>query len=201
MTARADERGSSKSAAGDAVPGASRTPHTPGTRGTADGAPGAARAHPDSVAGFVGGARRDVHLSAERTAVGFWSGRYPWIVESALKNRTKQFVSDGEAVVLGVDGVADFNALYSRKHDEEVQLYAFDILVMDGDDLRQLPLSLRKTNLARLLARRPDGIFVAPSEIGEIGPDLFRAACTMGLEGLVSKRRVRAYRGGPCKQR
>jgi bifunctional non-homologous end joining protein LigD len=101
-----------------------------------------------------------------------WTGRYPWIVEAALKNRIKQFVIDGEAVVLGVDGVADFNALHSRKHDEEVQLYAFDILTLDGEDLRPLPLSLRKTNLARLLARRPDGIFVAPYEQGEIGPDL-----------------------------
>jgi hypothetical protein len=47
---------------------------------------------------------------------------------------------------------------------------------MDGDDLRDPPLSMRKANL-RLLARRPDGIFVAPFEQGEIGPDLFRAAC------------------------
>src|SRR6516225_10592572 len=103
-----------------------------------------------------------------------WTKRYPWIVESALKNRTRQFVLDGEAVVLGVDGVSDFDALYSRQHDEQVQLYAFDVLAMDGEDLRQLPLSLRKTHLARLLARRPDGIFVAPFEQGEIGPDLFR---------------------------
>jgi bifunctional non-homologous end joining protein LigD len=109
-----------------------------------------------------------------------WSGRYPWIVESALKNRSRHFVIDGEAVVLGVDGPADFNALYSRQHDEEVQLYAFDVLALDGDDLRQLPLSMRKTNLARLLARRPDGIFVAPFESGEIGPDPFRAAYGMG---------------------
>jgi bifunctional non-homologous end joining protein LigD len=43
---------------------------------------------------------------------------------------------------------------------------------------------MRKTNLARLLARRPDGIFVAPYETGEIGPDLYRAACNMGLEGM-----------------
>ncbi len=103
---------------------------------------------------------------------------------------------DGEAVILGVDGVPDFNVLHSRKHDEEVQPYAFDILTLDGEDLRPLPLSLRKTNLARLLARRPDGIFVAPFEQGEIGPDLFRAACNMGLEGLVSKRVDRPYRGG-----
>jgi len=125
-----------------------------------------------------------------------WTVRYPWIIETALKNRMKQFVIDGEAVVLGVDGVADFNALHSRKHDHEVQLYAFDMLARDGDDMRGLPLSMRKTNLARLLARRPDGIFVAPFEQGEIGPDLFRAACNMGLEGLVSKRRDRPYRAG-----
>ena len=47
--------------------------------------------------------------------------------------------------------------------------------------------------------RRPDGIFVAPFEAGEIGPDLFRAACTMGLEGLVLKRFDRPYRGGRSK--
>jgi bifunctional non-homologous end joining protein LigD len=86
--------------------------------------------------------------------------------------------------------------MHSRKHDEEVQRYAFDILALDGDDLRRLPLSMRKT---RLLARRPDGIFVAPFEQGEIGPDLFRAACNMGLEGLVSKRRDRPYQGGRSK--
>ena len=90
-----------------------------------------------------------------------------------------------------VESVADFNALHSRKHDAEVQLYAFDFLALDGEDLRRLLLSMRKTNLARLLARRPDGIFVAPFEQGEIGPDLFRATCDMGLEGLVSKRRDR----------
>jgi hypothetical protein len=56
---------------------------------------------------------------------------------------------------LRVDGVPDFNVLHSRKHDDEVQPYAFDILTLDGEDLRPLPLSLRKTNLARLLARRP----------------------------------------------
>lgn len=133
--------------------------------------------------------------------------RYRWLpsntpsiaLQAALKNQVKQFVIDGEAVVLGVDGVADFDALHSRKCDHEVQLYAFDILALDGDDLRGLPLSMRKTNLARLLARRPDGIFVAPFEQGEIGPDLFRAACNMGLEGLVSKRRDRPYQAGRSK--
>ena len=92
-------------------------------------------------------------------------------------------VIDGEAVLLGVDGVSDFNGLHSRRHDDEVEFYAFDMLFSDGDDLRKLPLSMRKTNLARLLAR-------------QIGPDLFRHACLMGLEGLVSKHRDSVYRGG-----
>src|SRR5215475_8003923 len=128
-----------------------------------------------------------------------WTKRYPWIVDAALKNRHKHFVIDGEAVILGVDGYSDFNALHSGKHNEEVQLCAFDVLAMDGDDLRSLPLSMRKTNLARLLARRPDGIFLSDFEQGEIGPDLFVAACRMGLEGLVSKHRDRPYRAGRSK--
>ncbi|WP_346658761.1 hypothetical protein [Bradyrhizobium sp. 143] len=96
-------------------------------------------------------------------------GGIPGIAEAALKNGQKHFAIDGEAVILGVDGISDFNALHSRKHDHEVQLYAFDVLAIGGDDLRDLPLHLRKINLERLLAHR-----------GEIGPDLFRAACRMG---------------------
>ena len=83
--------------------------------------------------------------------------------------------------------------------NEEVELIAFDILALDGEDLRKLPLSMRKNNLQRLLARRPDGIFLADFEQGEIGPDLFRKACEFGLEGLVSKRGDRPYRGGRSK--
>jgi hypothetical protein len=49
-----------------------------------------------------------------------WTRRYPWIAEAALENRQKHFVIDGEAVVLGVDGISDFNALHFRKHDHEV---------------------------------------------------------------------------------
>src|SRR5258707_11852709 len=55
---------------------------------------------------------------------------------------------------------------------------------------------MRKTNLARRLARRVDGIFLSDFEQGEIGPDLFRHACLMGLEGMVSKHRESLYRGG-----
>jgi bifunctional non-homologous end joining protein LigD len=81
-----------------------------------------------------------------------WSDRYPWIVEAALKNRHRQFVIDGEAVVLGVDGVSDFYALHSGKHDDEVQLYAFDIWPSTARTCA--PLSMRKTDLARLLCEK-----------------------------------------------
>ena len=108
----------------------------------------------------------------------------------------EQALEDGEAVLLGVDGISDFDGLHSRKHNEEVQFYAFDMLVSDGNDIRKLPLSMRKANLSRLLARRVDGIFLSDFEQGEIGPDLYRHACLMGLEGLVSKHKDRAYRVG-----
>jgi bifunctional non-homologous end joining protein LigD len=70
------------------------------------------------------------------------------------------------------------------------------MLVSDGEDIRRLPLSMRKTNLSRLLARRVDGIFLSDFERGEIGPDLYRHACLMGLEGLLSKGRESTYRAG-----
>jgi bifunctional non-homologous end joining protein LigD len=147
------------------------------------------------------GYRLMVHRDGDRvrliTRNGYnWTRRYPWIVEAARRNRIKHFVIDGEAVILGVDGVSDFNALHSGQYGAEVQFYAFDVLAMDGDDLRDLPLSMRKASLARPLRGRPDGMFIAPFETGEIGPDLFREACKMGLEGLVSKRLDRRYRAG-----
>ena len=67
-----------------------------------------------------------------------------------------------------------------------------------GEDHRQLPLWLRKTNLARLLKRRIPGVFIAEYQPGEIGRDLFRVACGMGLEGIVSRRRDCAYAPGKC---
>jgi ATP-dependent DNA ligase len=68
-----------------------------------------------------------------------WTDRYPLIVEAALLNRSGSFVIDGEAVLLGVDGISDFDGLHSRQNDDEVQLYAFDALALDGEDLRALP--------------------------------------------------------------
>jgi bifunctional non-homologous end joining protein LigD len=77
-----------------------------------------------------------------------WADRFPLIVSAALKLPEKHYVIDGEVVVLRSDGVSDFDALHSRRHDKRAMLYAFDLLAGDGDDLRRLPLALRKAYLA-----------------------------------------------------
>src|ERR1700759_37985 len=76
-----------------------------------------------------------------------WTKRFPWIAEAALKNRQSHFVIDGEGGILGGCCRSDFNALHSNRQNGQVQLCAFDVLAMDGQDLRGLPLSMRKTNL------------------------------------------------------
>jgi bifunctional non-homologous end joining protein LigD len=92
------------------------------------------------------------------------------LAEAALKNRIKQFVIDGEAVVLGVDAISDFNVLNSRKHNKDVQLYAFDILALDGDDLRPLPLSMRKAHLARFSRAGLTASSSTPSSRARLAP-------------------------------
>ncbi|MBR1198803.1 DNA ligase [Bradyrhizobium sp. AUGA SZCCT0158] len=130
-----------------------------------------------------------------------WTWRFPWIVETALKMRQQRFTIDGEICVLDVQGISDFNALHSNRHNEEAQLYAFDLVAEGGDDLRDLPLFERKARLGKLLKGRPEGIFVAPFQRGEIGPHLFLASCRMKLEGLVSKHLLRKYRPRICEWR
>jgi bifunctional non-homologous end joining protein LigD len=85
-----------------------------------------------------------------------WTKRYPWIAEAALKNRQKHFVIDGEAVVLGVDGYSDFDALHSGKHNDEVQLCAFDVPAMDGDDLAR-PAAVNAQSQSSAIASRAAG--------------------------------------------
>jgi hypothetical protein len=75
-----------------------------------------------------------------------WSGRYPAIAATAMLLRARSFTLDGEAVVCGPDGVAIFDALHRRGTVSEAMLYAFDLLELDGEDLRSLPLGDRKAS-------------------------------------------------------
>jgi bifunctional non-homologous end joining protein LigD len=128
-----------------------------------------------------------------------WSGRYPAIVLAAMRlRRARSFTLDGEAVVCGPDGIAIFNALHRRGTVSEAMLYAFDLLELDGEDLRALPLGDRKKRLARLLGKRRIGI-VLSEQTEEDGALLFVHACRLGLEGIVSKRLSAPYRSGPSR--
>jgi bifunctional non-homologous end joining protein LigD len=125
-----------------------------------------------------------------------WTERYPAIAAAAAKLRAKSFTLDGEAVVVGHDGIAVFDALHRRHKASGALLYAFDLLDHDGEDLRPRPLSDRKARLARLLRRAPAGI-VYNEHTEEDGALVFRHACKLGLEGIVSKRIGAPYRSGP----
>jgi bifunctional non-homologous end joining protein LigD len=131
--------------------------------------------------------RRDGETVRLFTRRGYdWTGRYPAIASAAAKIRAQSFTLDGEAVVCGEDGVAIFEALHRHGTVRAAILQAFDLLELNGEDLRPLPLGQRKVRLARLLAR------VSPATV-------FRHACAMGLEGIVSKRLAAPYRSGPSR--
>jgi bifunctional non-homologous end joining protein LigD len=127
-----------------------------------------------------------------------WSGRYPAIAVTATLLRARSFTLDGEAVVCGPDGVAIFDALHRRGTVTEAMLYAFDLLELDGEDLRHIPLVDRKRRLSRLLGGRRLGI-VLSDHTDENGALIFQHACKMGLEGIVSKRLSAPYRSGPSR--
>jgi ATP-dependent DNA ligase len=95
------------------------------------------------------------------------------ITQAALRLRKSSFVIDGEALVLGPNGISDFDALHAGKCNDEVRFYAFDILVDEGVDMRDEALQVRKLWLGKLLKRSNDGIYYNDHETGPIGPRLF----------------------------
>jgi len=114
--------------------------------------------------------------------------RFPLIVEALAKLRSRSCIIDGEAVACGEDGITSFDRIRYRRHDASVFLYGFDLIELDGEDMRRDPLSVRKATLASLLARAAPGLRLN-EHIEADGPDVFHHACMMGLEGIVSKRK------------
>jgi bifunctional non-homologous end joining protein LigD len=127
-----------------------------------------------------------------------WTERYPAIASAAAKLRARSFTLDGEAVVADRDGVAVFEALHKPRKATDAFLYAFDLLELNGQNFRPLSLGERKDQLARRLARGPLGIAYNDHTDDE-GAAVFRQACKMGLEGIVSKRLAAPYRSGPSR--
>lgn len=74
-------------------------------------------------------------------------------------------------------------------------LFAFDMIELDGDDMRQMPLLTRKSRLLKLVQGAPAGIVFNEHMEGD-GPTVFRHACELGCEGIVSKRADSPYRSG-----
>jgi bifunctional non-homologous end joining protein LigD len=108
-------------------------------------------------------------------------------------------VLDCEAIILRPDNTSDFEALRSRQGQAEAILVAYDIMEMDGQDIRPEPLEERRTRLARPLSRKTkamrDGIQISEAITGD-GGRIFRHACGLGLEGIVSKRTGSRYVSG-----
>jgi bifunctional non-homologous end joining protein LigD len=133
------------------------------------------------------------------TRNGFdWTERYPRISAAVAALRVAHAVVDGEAVWCDGEGLAIFDRLHSRAYDDQVSLYAFDLLELDGEDWRPRPLEERKTRLAKLLGKPRPGIQYSEHLEGD-GAAIFAHACKLGAEGIVSKHRERAYRAGPSK--
>jgi bifunctional non-homologous end joining protein LigD len=122
--------------------------------------------------------------------------RFPLIVEALAKLRSRSCIIDGEAVACSEDGIACFDHIRYRRHDGRVFLYAFDLIELDGEDMRRDPLAVRKATLASLLRRAAPGLRFNEHLDEEDGPFVFAHACKMGLEGIVSKRKDSPYRSG-----
>src|SRR5271166_1982527 len=84
--------------------------------------------------------------------------RFPLIVKALAQLRLWSCIIDGEAVSCDSDGIASFDRIRYRQHDASVFLYAFDLLELNGDDLRRDPLNVRKATLASVLARASSGL-------------------------------------------
>jgi hypothetical protein len=98
--------------------------------------------------------------------------------------RPRSCIIHGEAVCCGDDGVPSFDRIRYRRHDASVFLHAFDLIELNGDDLRRNPLEARKATLANILARADRGIWFN-DHIEDDGPTVFKHACKLGLEGIV----------------
>jgi ATP-dependent DNA ligase len=124
-----------------------------------------------------------------------WTQRYPWIV-AAADALTQDATIDGEVVVCDDAGIANFKRLQARAHDREAFLCAFDLLELDGVDLRPHPLEARKDRLAQLIADAPAGPQFTEHLEGD-GAVIFAHACKLGFEGIVSKGPHAALSIGP----
>ncbi|WP_440531346.1 non-homologous end-joining DNA ligase [Sinorhizobium fredii] len=153
------------------------------------------------------GYRLALHVEPDRVRIitrgGYdWTPRFASIAAEARQLGYETLILDGEAVVLDDQGRSDFGmlqrALGKRPslHDpREIIFFAFDLLYVDGWDLRRLPLRERRWLLEPIVAGR-EGAIRLSEEVEADGEEFFRIACEHGLEGIVAKRRDKPYQSG-----
>jgi len=124
-----------------------------------------------------------------------WTRRFSKIAADAYLINAGSAIIDGEVVVPAADGTTDFSVLQNelRGKSNRLVMIAFDLLYLNGQDLRKLPLIERKAHLKKII----DDTNIQHSDSFEIsGPEMYAHACKVGLEGVVSKVRDSAYTSG-----
>jgi bifunctional non-homologous end joining protein LigD len=152
----------------------------------------------------IDGYRAQVHIHHGRTSVysrsGYnWTDHFHQIAQAVKALSGRDLIIDGEATVFGNTGLPDFQALrreLAKRHSDRLVYLAFDLLYLDGYDLRGAPLIERKLALQDLLAKPPPKIVYVEHFEMDDGEAVYRHACKLKLEGIVSKRRDSAYRSG-----
>ncbi|MEP9373208.1 DNA ligase D [Mesorhizobium sp. KR1-2] len=151
------------------------------------------------------GYRMQAHVSACRTKLltrtGLdWTQRFgPEIPAALAALDCDNAIFDGEVVVLADNGISSFSALQADLSDgrsDRLVYYIFDLLFLNGEDLRSEPLSERKARLDSLLGETGNAVVRYSEHFLEPGPTMLAHACRMGLEGIVSKRAAAPYRSG-----
>lgn len=131
-----------------------------------------------------------------------WTHRYPSIADEAAELAAETAILDGEIVALLPSGISSFQALQNAGKSGQngstasLAFYVFDLLFLNGNDLRPLPLMQRKELLAELLKTGSSKRIHLSEHFEDDGPGFFRQCCGMGLEGVISKRKDRTYHSG-----
>jgi bifunctional non-homologous end joining protein LigD len=130
-----------------------------------------------------------------------WTGPYRRVVEVCAKLRCGAAILDGEIIVQDETGRSDFEALRSAiyKAPHRIVFFAFDLLHLNGQDLRKAPLMERRAALRKLIKPDPRSAIQFSDHVDCDGARFFKAAAKLGLEGIVSKRAASRYRSGPSR--
>jgi bifunctional non-homologous end joining protein LigD len=128
-----------------------------------------------------------------------WTARFQPVADALQPLADRQAIMDGEIVVEDADGRSNFPALQAALSEGRSDLFAcylFDLMWLDGEDLRPLPLGERKARLAELLASLPQDIVRFSEHFSESGSLILKHACRLSFEGIVSKLKDAPYRAG-----